>query len=808
MAMFMGWGWKSTGLRVLAALGLTLSCASAAPASAQTLSVLASAGVLNEPQGIVLDPAGNLYVVASQGYVANRCTVGKIAPDGGMTTLYSVLGTLLGGCDLDGIVLDGAGNLFVAGDGQIVKITPAGTASVFATIGDTTDGLALDAAGNFYVSSTLDDTVYKVTPGGVVQTWVPRSAGLVQPHGLAVDASGNLYIAGAAYDAALKPTPFGTIAKVTPTGQASALVPSSAPFTQATNLAIDKSGNLVASVFGDAIMRIAPDGTITTLAAAPSGAASGMAFDAAGNLLLADPRTDAINRLAPDGTLTRLYGGTFAGPQFAAYDAAGNLYVSNESQSITKVTPAGVASVFIDPPAGGWAPEGLAIDGAGNLYVADAQHGAIDKVAPDATVTSFVASGQGLVQPEGLAFGPDGDLYVADLGQNTVSKVTPAGVLSTVVGQGGIAKPLGLAFDSAGNLYVANGGISRVAPDGTVSPYGSPQNGAYSAQDLAVDGAGNIYASSNNPVGIVKIAPDGSVAMAIENTPGEVPLPLTAPLGLVFDKAGHLVIVDTDSNTVLQASFPPSPLVAAVLPGGRSVAPFQPATVFATMINTGDTDLAECGVQLVPYTKGNLDFSFQTTDPATNALTGVANQPVSIPAQGAQSFALTFVGYGNSALPDEPLGFFCANVTPAPSIVGVNTVSLDFDSNPVPDIIALSATATHDGTLHLAGGTGAFAIATDNAGAAGALGVTADTGAVELPLALALCQTDASGQCLAPPASSLDVTFAAGATPTFSVFATASDTIPFAPASARIFLRFTDASRTTHGSTSVAVTTQ
>jgi hypothetical protein len=71
-----------------------------------------------------------------------------------------------------------------------------------------------------------------------------------------------------------------------------------------------------------------------------------------------------------------------------------------------------------------------------------------------------------------------------------------------------------------------------------------------------------------------------------------------------------------------------------------------------------------------------------------------------------------------------------------------------------------------------------------------------------------VCQTNpANGQCLAPPASSIGVSLAAGATPTFSVFATASSAVPFAPGGSRIFLRFSDAAGQPHGATSVAVTT-
>jgi hypothetical protein len=133
---------------------------------------------------------------------------------------------------------------------------------------------------------------------------------------------------------------------------------------------------------------------------------------------------------------------------------------------------------------------------------------------------------------------------------------------------------------------------------------------------------------------------------------------------------------------------------------------------------------------------------------------------------------------------------------------------LSGSTTPVPDIVALAATSQKDGTLHLMGTTGsnAFAVATVNVGASAQITATANTGAVTLPLAIALCQTDpTSGQCLSPPASSVTTTVNANATPTLGMFATASGSVPFDPANNRIFVQFGDAGGVVRGSTSVAV---
>jgi hypothetical protein len=147
----------------------------------------------------------------------------------------------------------------------------------------------------------------------------------------------------------------------------------------------------------------------------------------------------------------------------------------------------------------------------------------------------------------------------------------------------------------------------------------------------------------------------------------------------------------------------------------------------------------------------------------------------------------------------------------APSNTGLNTLSLSASATPVPDIVALAATAQNDGILHITGtpGSNAFAVATVNVGASAQITATANTGSAALPLSLSLCQTNPStGGCLATPAASVSTTIAANTTPTFGIFATASGGVPFLPATNRIFVQFSDANGIVRGSTSVAVQTQ
>jgi uncharacterized membrane protein len=249
--------------------------------------------------------------------------------------------------------------------------------------------------------------------------------------------------------------------------------------------------------------------------------------------------------------------------------------------------------------------------------------------------------------------------------------------------------------------------------------------------------------------------------------------------------------------------------VAAVLPASRSITIGGTATAFATIINPSADPLNNCFI--TPVTPLPATFAYQTTDSATNALTGMPNTPASIPAGGAQSFV--FAVTANAAMPPTQitLGFECGYAAPAPVQVGLDTLLLSVSPAPVPDIVALGATISNDGIVHVPGpnGAGAFSVATVNLGAGATITASASLATPGLPLALAICQTNPiSGQCLAPAGPSATALIGASQTPTFAVFAAAAGPVAFDPANNRIFVQFIDAGGAVRGSTSVAVETQ
>jgi outer membrane protein assembly factor BamB len=255
----------------------------------------------------------------------------------------------------------------------------------------------------------------------------------------------------------------------------------------------------------------------------------------------------------------------------------------------------------------------------------------------------------------------------------------------------------------------------------------------------------------------------------------------------------------------------PSPLAAAILPGARSVEEGAPATVFATMVNSGATTLANCRPSLPLSAPAGLSFGFQTTDSDTNQLTGQPNQAASIAAGGIQSFLLSFESASALTQSIQPVMFACDGVTPAPSFPEIGAVGLSFSAASIADVVALVATQSGNGIVTVPfsqNAPGAFAAASINVGAASMLTVSVDTGTVALPLNVAICETNpTNAQCLAPPAPSIQMNFAPGDTPTFSVFVTAAGAVPVSLGLSRIFVRFVDANGVAHGSTSVAVET-
>ncbi|MGO8925394.1 MAG: hypothetical protein ACLQU3_00505 [Limisphaerales bacterium] len=541
-----------------------------------------SAARFANPLGVAVGTNGNVYVADT----ANN-TIREVMPVGTnwvVTTLAGLAGNP-GSADgmgsaarfnnPSGIAVDSAGNLYVAeyGNDTIREVTPVGTNWVVTTLAglagspgsaDGTNGAArfnqpysleVDSVGNVYVADTYNDTIRKVTPVGT--NWVVTTlaglagnAGFVNgtgtnalfntPFGVAVDSAGNLYV-GDTFN--------NTIRKVTPAGVVTTLA--TAGFNDPVGVAVDSATNVYVGDWGSfTIRKVTPGGVVTTLAGLAGssgtndGTASaarfnhpyGVAVDTNGNVYVADNGNNMIRRVTPAGVVTTLATGINY-PQGVAVDTNGNVYVAdNGNNTIRKVTLAGVVTTLAT---GFSSPIGVAVDTNGNVYVADNGNNTIWKVTPAGVVTTLAT---GFSSPTGVAVDTNGNVYVADNGNNTIRKVTPAGVVTTIAGLAGSAgsadgtnsaarfnAPYLVAVDGATNVYVAdtdNYTIRKVTPVGTnwvvttlaglAGSFGSADGTGTNAQfwfpeSVAVDSAGNLYVGDNNNSEIRKGFPASSV---------------------------------------------------------------------------------------------------------------------------------------------------------------------------------------------------------------------------------------------------------------------------------------------------------
>jgi sugar lactone lactonase YvrE len=343
----------------------------------------------------------------------------------------------------------------------------------------------LQDAGQYVV--TVSNTLGTATSTPATLT-VAVGLTFMSPFGAVSDAHGNLFVSDAEDHAIWKVDSTGlkTLLAGTPGVPGSADgVGSAAQFRFPGGLAFDPTGNLlVADTGNDTLRRIAPDGTVTTLAgaagvpgttdavgtAARFNAPIGLAVDASGVAYIGDSGNHTIRRVATDGTVTTYAGlagqpgflnGAAASAQFnqpngVALAADGTLYVADYGNScIRAISPTGSVSTLAGQPgthgsadgtgasATFYWPVGLAVDTAGTVWVADTYNHTLRKILAGGTVSTVAGSGGTLGNldgtgttarfdlPCGVAVTPSSDLVVADTGNHFLRRVTTAGVVTT-----------------------------------------------------------------------------------------------------------------------------------------------------------------------------------------------------------------------------------------------------------------------------------------------------------------------------------------------------------------------------------------
>jgi sugar lactone lactonase YvrE len=296
-----------------------------------------------------------------------------------------------------------------------------------------------------------------------------------------------------------------------------------ARFNSPYSVATDAAGNVYVSDTNNSTLRkVTSAGVVTTFAGAPEGADGtgaaakltnpyGAAVDSSGNIYVADSTNHTLRKVTSAGVVTTLAGtaglfgsadGTgaaarFKAPSAVAVDGSGNVYVADtNNNTIRTVTSAGVVTTLAGtagvngsangtgPSANFFFPDGVAVDGSGNIYVADSTNHTLRKVTSAGVVTNFAGAPDGadgtgggarFNYPAGVAVDSSGNVFVADYFDYTLRKVTSAGVVTTLAGTAGVMgvtdgtgaaarfnSPAGMSADGSGNVYVADNGNNSI----------------------------------------------------------------------------------------------------------------------------------------------------------------------------------------------------------------------------------------------------------------------------------------------------------------------------------------------------------
>jgi sugar lactone lactonase YvrE len=534
--------------------------------------------------------------------------VGRGEPQDG-TTADGALASNLQIAVLRGMAQDAAGNLYLAdaGAGRVYRVAQDGRVSTFAGGGTKSGlqsdggpataaqllsprGMVFDSKGNLDIAETFCDCIRQVSPAGIISTvyTLPGSpgAGLREVEGLGIDAQDNLYLTEWLGHTVLRIGANGSVTTIAGTGVAG-FSGDGGPATAAqlygpSAVATASDGTIyIADSGNNRVRKVAPDGTISTIAGTGSGI---------GNILL--PPSFQNCAFSGDGGLAT--SAQLCNPAQLAFDKAGGLYVADfGSARVRRISPEGIIATVAgsgqpvpvgltggaisyspaDPfSTGDGGPAihatfdrigGAIFDAAGNLYVSNSGGNRVRKIASDGTIGTYAGTGQAGYSGDGgpaseatlfgagpLALDPSGGLYVIT-GDSRVRRITADGTIHLVAGTGtGVGlnraqgdggpavnatlnEPGGVAFDAKGNIYIAdtsNARLRKIDTSGIITTIVGPgQQGTDYYNAVAVDPQGNIFlawthaalypAVATNAISgmILRVNPDGSLSRVVGN---------------------------------------------------------------------------------------------------------------------------------------------------------------------------------------------------------------------------------------------------------------------------------------------------
>ncbi len=589
---------------------------------------IGSEASFNLPFGITIDLVGNLFVADT---FNNK--IRKITSNGLVSTFA------IGITYPRSVAVDAQGMVYVTDASNIIKkVSGAGVVSSFAGNGvagaidgvgtaasfNVPIGVAVDALGNLYVADRNNHKIRKITPLGVVSTLagsgvagaidgVGTAASFNQPSGVAVDTSGNLYVADMLNHKIRKITVTGYfIEAALPPGLSFNMTNGVISGTPTTAMTAAIYTITACNAFGNSSTSIKlsfVDKLISISYPSPKNYAIGIAIPPL------SPTIVGRNYEYPFTTIKTL--ASFNSPLGVVIDANHNIYtISFSGCKIMKIAPTGIVSTFagsgvpgsndgIGTAASFNFPQGIAIDLAGNLYVADSGNHKIRKVTPSGLVSTLAGSGvvgaadgigtvASFYYPQGVTVDLNGIVYVADFGNNIIRKITPSGVVSTLAGSGvaGAANgsgtaasfnhPTGVTVDRDGYyLYVCdsyNNKIRKITNTGYVTSYaGSGNQGSSDGYGssasfnqlkfLKIDCLGNVYVADSSNNVIRKIVQTANINIGLVSTVStQLGQGFNSPTDVAVDGIGSLYVSDFN-NGAIKRIVPPY-IITPCLPLG------------------------------------------------------------------------------------------------------------------------------------------------------------------------------------------------------------------------------------------------
>ena len=659
---------------------------------------------LNHPKGVITDNAGDIYIADT----AHNQVV-KVTPAGAASVLI-ITGLSTGLSAPEGLALDGSGNLYIAdtGNNRIVVVTSAAAGSVVGLGGLTLNvprGVAIDASGNLYIADTGNNRIVKLPSGGSAAALVITGLGtaLSAPVGLGTDVAGNLYVADSGNNRIVQVTTGGAGSAMSISGLGTAL---SAP----TGVAVDSFANVfIADSGNNRVVKVTSSGSgsVPSTGSLTLNAPVALAVDVSGAVYVADTANSRVALLMMSAVgFGQLQVGASSGKSFTLPFTIGAAATLGSVQALmlgaqsldftlgagttctngTTNTTCNVEVQFLPVAAGlrrgavaffdqssallatvplygsGGAPLAVlspgvattvstggvslnapfeaALDGAGNVYVANYSGSNVVKIAAGGGSASVVSTGAyTLNEAAGVALDGAGTLYIADYGHNRIILVNSAGTASVLSITGlstAINQPAALALDAAGNLYIADWGNSRVvevtpAGAGYVLATGSYALSSTGITGVAVDASENVYIADRVANHIVKVAPSGTASLA-----SLAGLSLSNPQGVAVDGNGNLYIADSGHRRIVQLTT--TGTASVVQTPGQTLGNILYGVTADASGNIFIPDWSNARVTKVNVTGAALSFAntpiggTSTDSPKNATVTNLGNQPLTMSA--------------------------------------------------------------------------------------------------------------------------------------------------------------------------------